>query len=254
MLTSNRITLDRALADELVALQGNVRENTIAMAMKAFEIRSQYLSEDGRRYDEAFEKWWASFNLDSIFGKRANFTKYAAAGEALEKAKVGEYRDRLPLTLTALYEVSQLTPDELKLSVQDTFSRDSLTDTPKGRQKPTPVVHPEATAAEIKSWRKRWRSPKPKSTEKRRLPYATIKAHGSLYDTDKKPKGAVVLTVETLKEIDAALINAMKPFDEFVLLETRLERLIEGQQKRQEAAQERERKSSAEKKRKKSRR
>jgi hypothetical protein len=127
-ITSNKIPLNRALVDEFLAFQKNIRENAISMAEKAYDIRSQYLSADGRKYDKEFEKWWSDYKLDSIFGQRANFTKWPSAGAALSQAKIGEYRDRMPTTLTALYEVSQLTPDELKLCVQDRYTRTSLTD------------------------------------------------------------------------------------------------------------------------------
>lgn len=235
--TSNKITLDRELVDELVLFQKNIRDNTISMAEKAFGIRSQYLLEGGRKYDAAFEKWWSAYKLDKVFGKRSNFTKWASAGEALEQAKIDKYRNRLPTTMTALYEVSQLSPDELKLGIQDTFTRESLTSDPKGRKKPSPLIHPEVTAAEIKSWRTRWRNPKPKSTEKRRLPYATIKVHGSLYDFDNKGTHSGILTIEKLKQIHDALIKAMKPFDECVLLETKLNELTEAFHKRQDRAE-----------------
>jgi hypothetical protein len=45
-LTSNKIPLDKALADEFVGFQKNIRENIIAMSQKAFETRSQYLTAD----------------------------------------------------------------------------------------------------------------------------------------------------------------------------------------------------------------
>ena len=223
MTTSNKIALNQALVDELVTFQKNIRENTSLMAQRAFQIRSEYLSADGLKYDPAFEKWWSAHNLSSVFGQRANFTKWAAAGEVVEQAKVAGYSDRLPTAMTALYELSQLTPDEIKLSVQDTYTRDSLTDDPKGKEKPSPLIHPEVTAVEIKSWRKQWRNPKPKSTQKSRLPSATIAL---------KVRG--FLTIEKLKEIHDALINSMKPFGEYVLLETTLDDLIEGHRTRQE--------------------
>ena len=80
----------------------------------------------------------------------------------------------------------------------------------------------------------------PKSTEKRRLPYVTIKVHGHF---DKTGTHNGILTVETLKEIHNALVNSMEPFSEYVLIETSLNDLIEGHRKRQERE-----KNSAEKK------
>src|SRR5437868_14594289 len=105
---SNRIALDRELVDEFKGFQKSIRQNTISMARKAFQIRSQYLSSDGRKYDEAFEKWWSAHSLDAVFGARGNYTKWASAGEAIEKARIDEHSEQMPSTLTALYEISQL--------------------------------------------------------------------------------------------------------------------------------------------------
>jgi hypothetical protein len=245
---SNKIQLDAELVVELKTYHKSIRDNTISMAQKAFEIRSQYLNADGRKYDEEFEKWWSTHDLDAVFGKRANFTKWASSGSALERAKLDKYLDRMPTTLTALYEAAQLTRDELTLCLQDKFTRASLTETPKGRAKPSPLIHPEVTAAEIKSWRIKWRNPKPKSTEKRRLPFATLKVHGSLYDFDQKGKHGGAMTPELLKEINDALTSSMMPFDEYVLLETKLDALSEGHRRRQEQAGERANKATTRKK------
>lgn len=246
--TSNKILLNKELVDEFRGYQKHLRETTVLMAQRAFQIRSQYLSADGRKYDDAFETWWSTHNLDAVFGKRANFTKWASAGEAFEKARIEEHSERMPTTLTALYEVSQLTPDEVKLCLQDRFTRTSLTEQPKGNKKPNPLIHPEVTAAEIKSWRTRWRTPKPKSTEKRRLPFGTIKVHGSLYDFDKTGKHGGILTPDKLKEISDTLTSAMMPFDEYVLLETKLDALLEGHRRRQERAEEQAKKKATLKK------
>jgi hypothetical protein len=245
---SNRIALNRELVEEFKGYQKSIRENTVSMAQKAFQIRSQYLSADGRKYDEAFETWWSTHNLDAVFGMRANFTKWASAGEAFEKARIEEHSERMPTTLTALYEVSHLTPDEVKLCLQDRYTRNSLTESPKGNKKPTPLIHPEATAAEIRNWRTRWRSPKPKSTEKRRLLFGAIKVHGSLYDFDEKGKQGGNLTPEKLKEISDTLNRAMMPFDEYVLLETKLDALLEGHRRRHEKAEEKAKRDAAGKK------
>jgi hypothetical protein len=235
-MVSNTIALNRELVDEFKGYQKGIRGDTVSMAQKAFGIRSQYLSADGRKYDAVFESWWSTHDLDAVFGSRANFTKWASSGEALEKARIDEHSDQMPTTLTALYEVSQLTPGELKLCLQDRYTRTSLTDEPKGSKKPKPLIHPEVTAAEIKKWRVRWRSPKAKSYEKRRLAFATLQVHGSLYD-EKSKHGSVVLTPEKLKEISDALTRSMTPYDDYVLLETKLEPLLEGHRRRQEQAE-----------------
>ena len=72
-MNTNRVPLDRALVDEFVIYQKNIRENTISMAQKAFDIRSQYLTADGRKYDPEFEKWWSNYKLDFDLRQASKF-------------------------------------------------------------------------------------------------------------------------------------------------------------------------------------
>lgn len=48
---SNKIPLTPELVAEFKGYQRNIRDNTVAMASRAFDIRSQHLSADGRKYD-----------------------------------------------------------------------------------------------------------------------------------------------------------------------------------------------------------
>jgi len=47
--SSNKILLNKELVDEFRGYQKHIRANTVSMAQKAFQIRSQYLSADGRK-------------------------------------------------------------------------------------------------------------------------------------------------------------------------------------------------------------
>jgi len=132
-------------------------------------------------------------NLNSMgfqfpeFGTLANFTKYALAGEAWEKAAAQGYRDRLPLTLNGLHEVSRYTSDEVKLAIQNTYTRISPTATPTAPKTPKPVIHSEATHRQIQKWLERWREPSPIS----------------------KPSHDNV-TLEELADIEKAMTKALK--------------------------------------------
>ena len=234
---SNNITLDKALVDEFKTYQANIGHNTILMAHKAYQIRSQYLHFDGKKYVSDFNAWWDSYDLNKVFGKHSNFTKWAAAGKAMECAKIHDYDERLPTTLTALYEVSLLSSEELKLCLQDRYTRSTLTDEPKGRKQPQPLIHPDVTAGEIRNWRKKWRNPKSRTVEKRRLQFASIKVHGSLFDFDDKGKHVGILTPDILREIDATLTKALSAYGDSILIDTKFEALLEGHVKRQEKAE-----------------
>jgi hypothetical protein len=211
--SSNTIALDAGEVAYLRKLQKNVRNNVIALAGRAYQIRLQHLREDGKRYDKDFEKWWRDYELNRVFGKRSNFTKYAAAGEALEKAKINEYNDRMPITLNALYEVAQLGPDEIKLCLENRYVRSSVTATPTCPKQPDPVIHAEATDKEIRNWRKRWRHP-----------------------DQYGPSSSDNLTSEELDEIASAVTKALKPYKGYELAKE-IENLIRLHRKRLKRAE-----------------
>jgi hypothetical protein len=183
----NKIPLDAETAKEIRRLRKNIRENLIAMIEKAHTIRMQRLGEKGKGYSADFHRWWRKNDLQPEFGTLANFTKYALAGEAWEKAAAQGYRDRLPLTLNGLHEVSRYTSDEVKLAIQNTYTRISPTATPTAPKIPKPVIHPEATHRQIQKWLERWREPSPIS----------------------KPSHDNV-TLEELADIEKAMTKALK--------------------------------------------
>jgi hypothetical protein len=155
----NKIPLNQETATEIKQLRRNMRDDLITLIEKAHNIRMQHLKENGKGYDKEFNRWWRSEDMKDEFGQLSNFTKYAAAGEVWEKAALHSYKDRLPLTLSGLYEVSLYTPDELKLALQNTYTRTSETATPTAPKTPRPVIHPEATARQIRTWLDCWRNP-----------------------------------------------------------------------------------------------
>ena len=185
----NKIPLNKETAAEIRQLRKNGRDNLIALIERAHTIRMQHLGEKGKGYDPDFHRWWRSENMEQEFGTLSNFTKYAAAGEEWEKGTLHGYRDKLPLTLNGLYEVFQCTSDEVKLAIENTYTRTSLTAKPTAPKKPRPVIHPEATAAQIRRWREQWRDP----SKRLRKPH------------DK-------LTLDELGEIEKAISEALGPF------------------------------------------
>ena len=120
---SNRLALDGGLVDEIKAMYRNGQRSTREIASKAYQLQVQYRPADSNRYDPKFDKWWRDYEMNGVFGSRSNFSKYAAIGEALERATIGRYADRLPVSFLALYEVSQLTSDEIALCVENRYSR-----------------------------------------------------------------------------------------------------------------------------------
>ena len=204
----NLLPLDAELKEQFQQLFKAVKRNTIALAK-----REHYLRTD-RKYDKDFEAWWEAQGLEQLFGSRGNWTKWYRAGETLEKidAQSEKYANKLPTTRDAFMKLPCC----------------SL----------TPVINPAATASSIRSWRKNWREPRQPRADKRTLPFITIHIHRSLYDFDKsgQPKG--VIAAGQAVEINQKIIDLL-PLAAFVRVDSKLEHLLEGYDKRRVAAEKR---------------
>lgn len=244
----NLVPLDAELKNNFQELFRAVKKNTIALAKQAFQIHSEHYSRADRKYDKDFEGWWEAQELDQIFSSRTNWTKWYRAGEAIEKvhAQFEKYADRLPMTRDALYEVALLQPDELRLCLENRFIRTSITQDEadwKRPKKPQPVINSAATAGSIRSWRKNWREPRQPRSDKRTLPFITIHIHGSLYDFDKSGHPTGEIAPGQVVEINQKIVDLLKPLDSFVRVDSKLEHLLEGYDKRRVAAERRKEKT-----------
>ena len=242
-MSTNKIPLNKELADRISTLIGNVRKSVLDLSALAADVRNQYLDSSGRKYDAAFEKFWKDFDLDGKFGSRANFTKYANVGDVISRvaAQFEAYVDRLPVTLSALYEISQLNNDEIGLCLTDTVKRTEVTaDQTKWKKpkKPKPLIHPHVQAGVIAAWRKSWRNPVPPNTDNRRVRLAEIKIH----DSFGKFKGTDHSGVISLNDVDS-IIEALKKAvagipAEFIRIDLHDEKLKEKYRKSEEKAEE----------------
>jgi hypothetical protein len=71
------------------------------------------------------------------------------------------------------------------------------------------------------------------------LPFITIRIHRSLYDFDKSGQPAGVIAAGQAVEINQKIIDLLKPLDVFVRIDSKLEHLLEGYDKRRVAAEKR---------------
>jgi hypothetical protein len=239
---TNLVSLDAALKEKFQNLLRAVKRNTIALAKEAFEIHSEHYLRSERKYDKGFEAWWNAQGMDQVFGSRSNWTRWCRAGEAIEKirAQFEKQINKLPTNRDALYEIGMLQPGELRLCLENRYTRTSLTQGEadwKRPRKPQPVINPRATAGSIKSWRKNWREPTQPRTDKRTLPFMTIHIHGSLYDFDKSGTPTGEIAPGQAVEINQRIVDLLKPFDAFVRVDSKLEHLLEGYDRRRVAAE-----------------
>jgi hypothetical protein len=244
MTTGDLVPLDVGLKEQFQQLFKAVKRNTIALAKQAFQIHSEHYHRTDRKYDEEFEVWWEAQGLEEIFGSRGNWTKWYRAGEAIEKVhfQFEKYANKLPTTRDALYEIALLQPDELRLCLENSYTRSSVTQPEAEWKRPKrlePVINPVATASSIRSWRKNWREPCQPRADNRTLPFITIQIHRSLYDFDKSGQPAGVIAPGQAVEINQKIIDLLKPLDAFVRIDSKLEHLLEGFDKRRIAAEKR---------------
>ena len=242
-MASNKIELGQELKDQFEGLFGTARKSVLDQVKLASLVRNQYLDETGRKYDTAFHTFWKAYSMNDLFKSQSNFTRYAAAGDAIIKVekRYEQHFKKLPMNVAALYEVSQLSDEELELCLHDTYKRFEITSDKskwKSNKKAKPLLNPMVTASEIRNWRKNWNNPKAEATDKRRLKLAEIFVHGSLYDFDKKTADFIgKITKEYVQEISDALVAAVGKFDsELIRLDLKDEALFSGHDKRSAAA------------------
>ena len=254
---SNRIALSDALADEIRERFNADRQNRFELFVLAAGLRKKYLNAKTREYAPEFQSWYRGEKMDELFGSLSNFTKYASAGDVVaytanKTSDPEKYLKQLPVSVGALYEISQIlgprgrNKSTFILCMTQHPTRTSVDQSPDdwGNRRGRKVIHPRATEADIRNWRRNWENPPPPKmprTDKRTLPMATIYVSGELFDFDTKKGtygdkvGCVELPdVETFMEKLTALFgedNALQ-----FRLESNMDYLTEGYFKRKEQA------------------
>ena len=133
----------------------------------------------------------------------------------------------MPTSKAALIELGEFTPDEIKLCLQDTYSRSSISDPEsewKHPDKPTPLINPSATAAHLRSWREAWRNPKTEvAADPRNLVLVTVKVHRSLYEFDDEGNYQGTLSKSQIREWSEKIQHVFDGKDDVVLVESNAE-------------------------------
>lgn len=213
-------TLTTEIANSLKSHFRSAREHRARICLMAASIRLTHTEtrEGNTRelYSDAFNDWYAKNKLDAVFGQKANFTKYAQVGERVfnfianqldaPQTKRDELLERLPFSISALYEISTLYNaqdiesglkiaghesgwDELRLALTGSPSRSNINDPVSlASSNSKPLIHPHVTTTEIIGWKTRWRNPPQKKSRatKTTIPLAVIYVNGEVYDFDKK--------------------------------------------------------------------
>ena len=195
---SNQITLSNELADEIRERFQIDRDNRFQLFLLAAGLRKKYLDEKTNQYADEFNDWFNTQELKGLFGSLANFTKYASAGDvvaytAKNTSNPDKFLKQLPVSIGALYEISQILTDKdgkelFRRCLHFTTTRKSI-DEPKHDWKDSgvPLIRADISEAKIRQWRKDWENPpQPKVRDSRRIPLLDIHIHGSIFNFNKK--------------------------------------------------------------------
>jgi hypothetical protein len=164
----NNVALTDALANTIRKHFANDRENRFQLFLLAAGIRKRYMKRKGAKkeeYEDEFRDWYASKDMDKLFGTLPNLTKYGAAGEVIAHTasiKDGEkYLSQLPTSIRALYSAHMLLQRDKKvfevcLKVHPTRKSVDEPQIEWGAKGNLPLIHPYATSEEIDAFIERW--------------------------------------------------------------------------------------------------
>jgi len=247
--SSSKSTVSENLANEIKTQFVNDRENRFQLFLLSSGIRRKYLDKKTNKYSDEFQNWYLKYGLSDFFGSTSNFTKYAGCGEvvnyvATKTSNPEKYLKQLPVSVGALYEISiilKMNKDIFAICLQFTVTRKTLAEEKHDWKtvKP-PLINPQATELKVRTWRRKWETPPPekqKRTDKRTMPFITIKCSGELYDFDKKTGDKTGCL--DLEQVEKLLKLVQKHFDTSNMkqfkIENNLDQLTEGYIKRRDA-------------------
>jgi hypothetical protein len=242
-------TVSENLANEIKGQFVKDRENRFQLFLLSSGIRQKYLDKKTNKYTDEFHKWYTTYGLSDFFGSTSNFTKYAGCGEVVnyvanKTSDPEKYLKQLPISVGALYEISiilKMSEEIFATCLQFTVTRKTLTEEKHDWKtvKP-PLINSQATELKVRTWRRKWDNPPPakqKRTDKRTMPFITIKCSGELYDFDKKTGDKTGCL--DLVDVENFLKVIQKHFDDSNMtqfkVEDNLDLLTEGYIKRRDA-------------------
>lgn len=199
----NSVALTDALAITIRKHFANDRENRFQLFLLAAGIRKRYMKRKGAKkeeYEDEFRDWYASKDMDKLFGTLPNLTKYGAAGEVVAHTaaiKDGEkYLSQLPTSIRALYSAHLLLQRDKKvfevcLKVHPTRKTVDEPQTEWGTKGNQPLIHPYATSEDIDAFIERWfnshqPAQSPKVNKKEMVLLAKFYVSKDLFKFDKK--------------------------------------------------------------------
>ena len=242
----NAVGLSPELAKQIKRHFKKDRDNRFDLFLLSHAIREKYLNAETGEYTPEFKAFYEQHSLESVYGKLANFSKYASAGSVVEYVKSStsnpqKYLNQLPVSQGSLYEISliiKLDEEALKACWHMTPRRKSITDKKYewGGANTAPLIRPDVGYAELFAWRKRWEEPEVEKEEdkhRRNVKLLTLSVSEDIFKFDAvgNKEGSIDLeeVVSLLSRVQA-LLN--KDNEKQFRLDSQIERI----QERYEAA------------------
>ena len=183
---STDLALKDGLSAKLKELWTATQGSSFDLFLYAAGLRERYLDKKKDQYSPEFQEWYAKQELHLLFGKMPSFTKYAMAGKIVSffanDFKDGKYLNQLPLTRSALYEISLLKELVSASELEKLFYKG-------GDDDDEGLIHPSISAADIASYRNRlqFKSSKPTKSKSKKfnIALATIYVSRDLYKFQK---------------------------------------------------------------------
>lgn len=237
----NVVTLSDELTNEIKLRFKRDRDNRFKLFLLSQGIRQKYLDPISNEYSKEFHDWYANSGVAELFGKLPNFTRYAAAGEAIEfvanqTSNPKKYLAQLPTSMNALYEISQiirLDTEAFKVCLHFTPTRKSLS-APKldwKTKNTSPLIQPGVTAKDLAAWRKRWEEPETHNEEdkyRRNVKLLTISVSEDIYGFDDVGNKTGVIDMEHVQNLVSQIETLFsKNTEKQFKLETQLDRIKE---------------------------
>lgn len=210
--TSSDLALKGGLSAKLKELWSSAQENSFELFLYAAALRDRYLDKKTQEYSAEFKEWYTKQEIQHLFGKLPAFTKYAMAGNVVNffanEFRDGKYVNQLPLSRSALYEISllndQLSAAELeKLLFTGGVDGEAL-------------ICPSASASDISAYGYRLQNkgskPQKSKSKKFNIPLATIYVSRDLYNFQKGTGDHVgAVDLEDAEKLLAAITAKLNP-------------------------------------------
>lgn len=239
--SDEKLTLSTKLAAELKKRFRRDRENKFQLYIMSAGLREKHLDQENNAYSNEFTDWFESSGMKEHYGSLSNFTKYAAAGDAIDyvarnTSNPQKYLNQLPVSLRALYQISLIIKlDEEAFIVCLHFTpRRTRIDAPKHEWKTKntdPLIHPHSSSNDLAAWRKRWESPETEKEEDkyhRNVKLLTVSISEDIFSFDDVGNKTGVVDLEQVQELLAQIQTLFSKSNQRQFkLDTSIDRIVE---------------------------